>query len=489
MINAVLAVVTAAPLLAVPQPLPSAAPGAAAARWTSCGPALPGLECRTVGAPLDHARPGGKKISLAVSRVPHLPGGKYQGVLLVNPGGPGGSGLGFAAAVAAGLPDDLRRAYDVIGFDPRGVGASRPAISCDRTYMTEDRPAYRPRTARAAKRWLKRAETYAKSCGRRYGDLLRHMTTLDAARDVDVIRTALGVPQINYYGGSYGTYLGAVYATKFPSRVRRMVLDSNVRPSRIWYPANLDQDVAFQKNINAYFRWIAQHHRVYKLGKTRKAVATRFYKTRRALDASPAGGQIDGNELTDTLQTAAYTTQWWPGLAGVWSLWERKRNASGLIRARKVLASPTDNDYAVYNAVGCTDAAWPRSWRRWKRDATALHRRAPFTTWQNTWFNAPCLFWPAPAGRPVKISSRARILLLQATEDAATPFRGGVEMHRLLPNSALVVERGGRTHVIAGNGSACVDGRFHAYLRGGALPATPVSSCPRPPAPKPAEAS
>ncbi|MEO5873673.1 MAG: alpha/beta fold hydrolase, partial [Streptosporangiaceae bacterium] len=433
-------------------------------------------QCMNLKVPLDHAHPGGKKITLALSRIRHRSGGTYQGVLLVNPGGPGGTGRDFAATVASGLPGNLRQAYDVIGFDPRGVGASRPALSCRPHYSGPGRPAY----GTAEKAWLKRTAAYARACGRKYGPLLAHMRSEDAVRDMDLIRAALGVPQINYYGGSYGTYLGAVYATLFPGRVRRMVLDSNVRPSGIWYQDNLDQDLAFQQNLQAYFAWIGRHHKAYRLGRSGRKVARRFYATRDSLNVRPAGKKIGGNELTDLFQIAGYTTAWWAPLAGVLARWVHDHDSGGLRKAYQVARlGHADNDYAVYNAVQCTDVAWPRSWRKWRRDAVRTNRRAPFGTWQNTWFNAPCRVWPAAAGKPVRIRSNGAFLLLQATHDAATPYRGGIEMHRLIKRSRLIVENGGRTHVIAQNGNPCVDDRFYAYLSTGALPGKRVTHCAR----------
>jgi pimeloyl-ACP methyl ester carboxylesterase len=451
----------------------------AASSWQACATG----ECMSLSVPLDHAHPAGRKITLALSRIRHTDGGHYQGVLLVNPGGPGATGRDFARTVASGLPKNLRQAYDVIGFDPRGVGASRPALSCSPHYSGPGRPVYAPVAERA---WLKRAAAYAKACGHRYGPMLAHMTTVDAARDLDLIRVSLGVPKINYYGGSYGTYLGAVYATLYPGRVRRMVLDSNVRPSGVWYQDNLDQDLAFEQNLRAFFAWTGRHHRVYGLGRTGLAVERRFSATRDSLNVHPAEKKIGGNELIDLFQIAGYTTGWWTGLAGALAQWIHGHDATGLRRLSKVARlGQGDNEYAVYNAVQCTDVRWPRDWATWRRDAVRINRRAPFGTWQNTWFNAPCRVWPASAGKPVRIRSNGSFLLLQATRDGATPYRGGVEMHRLLKGSRLIVENGGRTHVIAQNGNRCVDDRFHAYLATGALPGKKVTHCARLPYPRP----
>src|SRR5262249_28692844 len=153
---------------------------------------------------------------------------------------------------------------------------------------------------------LGKAAAYAKACGQKYGPLLQHLKTTDAVQDMDDIRAALGQEQINYYGASYGTYLGSVYATMFPSRVRRMVLDSNVAPSGVWYDANLDQDRAFEKNLNALFAWIAKYDAVYHLGRTQQAVRSYFLKLRTQLNEAPAKGIVGGDELTDTYQVGGY---------------------------------------------------------------------------------------------------------------------------------------------------------------------------------------
>lgn len=219
--------------------------------WGPCtDAALAGqAECGYLSVPLDYQHPNGATIKLAVSRVKHtVPESQYQGVMLVNPGGPGGSGLDLATLGAA-VPNNAGDAYDWIGFDPRGVGASKPALSCIPDYFHGDRPPYTPTTPGLLQTWLARSKAYAQACGRNGGALLAHMKTTDSARDMDRIRAALGASKINYYGFSYGTYLGQVYTTLFPDRVRRMVLDSNVDPRHVWYEANLRQDIAFERNM------------------------------------------------------------------------------------------------------------------------------------------------------------------------------------------------------------------------------------------------
>ncbi len=226
-----------------------------------------GATCGDLVVPLDYARPGGEKIRLAVSRVLHTsPDAAYQGVMLTNPGGPGGSGQ-FLSILGQFVPNDAGGAYDWIGFDPRGVGASRPSLSCDGRYFGLDRPSYVPRTRHLMRVWLGRSRHYARACATANGRrLLAHSRTRDTVQDMESLREALGQETINFYGFSYGTYLGPVYATLHPTRVRRFVLDSNVDPRTVWYRANLNQDVAFDRNLRIYFRWLARYDRVYHLG-------------------------------------------------------------------------------------------------------------------------------------------------------------------------------------------------------------------------------
>jgi pimeloyl-ACP methyl ester carboxylesterase len=423
--------------------------------------------------PLDYSRPGGAKISLAVSRVLHTSSdADYQGVMLVNPGGPGGSGLIYSI-LGQFVPNGAGNTYDWIGFDPRGVGDSRPSLSRIPDYFGYNRPYYIPVTRALERTWLARSKSYADACERNAAALLPHMKTTDSARDMDSIRKALGAGQINYYGFSYGTYLAQVYSTLFPSRVRRMVLDANVDPRKVWYQANLDQDVAFDRVINIWFGWVARYDDVYHLGATRAAVRRLWYAERRHLRRHPAGGLIGGSEWTDAFLLAGYNQFFWPGQAEAFAAWIHNGDVQGLKDAYDAAVGPgDDNGFAVYLAVECTDARWPTNWNRWRRDNWRLHARYPFFTWGNAWFNAPCAFWGAPAGKPVRVNGRhvPGILLIDETLDAATPFEGSLEVRRRYPRSSLIAEPGGTSHANSLSGNACVDDQIAAYLADGTQP-------------------
>ncbi len=248
--------------------------------------------------PLDYAHPAGRKITLALSRVPATaPPSQQQGDLLVNPGGPGGSGLSLAAFVADGLSPQVAADYNIIGFDPRGVGSSSPALTCDPSFFSGERPDYIPASAAAEQTLINRAKSYAADCEKRYGWLLPYMTSVDAARDMNSIRAALGVPAISYFAYSYGTYLGQVFATLFPHRLHRMVLDSTVDPTGAWYADNIAQDYAFEGRMEAFFSWVAAHDATYRLGSTRAAVDHAWYQARARLQAHPVERPDRGGRL------------------------------------------------------------------------------------------------------------------------------------------------------------------------------------------------
>ena len=430
--------------------------------------------------PLDYSHPHGATIKIAVSRIMHTSSAAdYQGIALSNPGGPGGSGLTLNGFLAQTLEQEklthgaaAAGDYDWIGFDPRGVGASIPALSCLPNYFGYDRPQYTPTTSALLHTWLRRSKAYASAC-KKNGPILSHMTTIDVARDMDSIRAALGQTQINYYGFSYGTYLGQVYATMFPTHVRRMVLDSNVDPRRVWYNANIDQDYAFNRNIDIWFAWVAKYNKVYHLGSTEKAVEKLYYSELPKLAAHPAGGKIGPDELGDSLQQAAYYEQTWVQVAQAWSQLVNKRDHRGIKSIYDSSQTPgNDNSFAVYNAVQCTDTQWPLSWAKWAKDNWAANAKSPFLTWGNAWFNAPCLYWPARAHTPVTINGKAAppILLIDEELDAATPFTGSLYVRSLFPSSVLLAEPKGTTHADSLSGDTCVDNIAATYLATGQLP-------------------
>jgi pimeloyl-ACP methyl ester carboxylesterase len=436
--------------------------------------AAAGVKCGFLSVPLNWSKPRGTKIKIAVSKVAHkVSAAKYQGIMVVNPGGPGASGLGLATLGSA-VPNHAGDAYDWIGFDPRGVGASVPSLSCIPNYFAGPRPQYLPSTKAIETAWLKRSKAYATACGKNGGALLNHIKTIDVAKDMDYLRAALGRRQLNYYGFSYGTYLGQVYSTLFPSHVRRMVFDATVDPRGVFYRDNLQQDIAFQKTVDIWFGWVAKYDSVYHLGKTAAAVKKRWYIEKDKLTRNPAGGVVGPAEWTDIFLYAGYYQLVWTDLGDVFASWVHGRDLTKLKAAYEAFVGPNDdNGFAVYLAVQCTDAKWPQSWTTWKRDNWRVYNKAPFDTWGNAWFNAPCLYWPAKPGKPVKINGRhvKSLLMIDETLDAATPYPGSKYVRSLYPGARLIAEPGGTTHAGTLFGNACVDNQIAAYLATGKLPA------------------
>ncbi|MDF8263897.1 alpha/beta hydrolase [Luteipulveratus flavus] len=447
--------------------------------WEKCtNPRLDaaGAQCGFVTVPLDYGNPGGTTIKLAVSRIKHKTSDdKAQGPMLVNPGGPGGSGLTLSR-LGAFVPNGGGDPYDWIGFDPRGVGSSQPSLACDGNYFGYNRPDYRPFRADTEKVWLAKAKGYSDACAKSPGAvLLPHLKTTDSVQDMDSIRKALGAPKINFYGFSYGTYLGQVYSTLFPNRVGRMVLDGVVNPKDVWYKANLNQDVAFDKNIGIFFDWVARHDATYHLGTSGDAIKKKYYRVLNQLAKSPALGIIGPDEWTDAFLNAGYYVYGW------------EEDAQALAAAFNGDFAPTkelydgangsgpgsDNGYAVYLGVQCTDVQWPTSWNKWRADNWRTYNRAPFETWANAWFNAPCLTWHAkPAKKAVDVKGRTipPILLIAETHDAATPFAGALEVRKRFPNARLVEGVGGTTHSGSLSGVACTDTTIATYLLTGQVP-------------------
>ncbi|MEU7550760.1 alpha/beta hydrolase [Streptomyces sp. NPDC044571] len=464
---------------------------AAALRWTGCATTrYPTLQCASLKVPLDHDRPAGRQITLALTRVAHT-AATSQGPLLVNPGGPGGSGRALAGFIASALPKDVAAQYDVIGFDPRGVGKSEPALDCGGSHFAPVRPDSVPLEPQTERANLDRVKAFAESCQTKHADVLPHIGTVSAARDIEAVRIALGAPKVSYFGYSYGTYLGAVYAKLHPGRVHRLVLDSVVDPGGVWYEDNLAQDLAFDARHKAFLAWVAQYDGKYRLGSDPAAVERRWYAMRAALRETPAGGKVGPAELEDTYMPGGYYNGYWPSLAEAFSAYAVDQDAKPLVAAYErfgAVEPSAGNGYSVYTAVQCRDSAWPQDWNQWRADMWRTHIRAPFMTWNNAWYNAPCAFWKTePLKAPdVTNADLPPALLLQATEDAATPFGGALGMKERLKGSALVVEEGGGNHGISMSGNKCLDEKVAAYLRTGTAA---DATCPAQPAPKPTTAT
>ncbi|WP_030605774.1 alpha/beta hydrolase [Streptomyces fulvoviolaceus] len=459
------------------------------------------VECGTVSVPLDYARPDGKQIKLTVSRVratqkdPHNSKRRVprQGALVYNPGGPGASGMYFPLIGVVPEWKRLAAAYDLVGYAPRGVGRSAP-LSCQDPKKFFKAPSQAPTYPSESykKERIARAKAYARGCARSAGRALPHYNSLNNARDLDVLRAALGEAKLTFMGASYGTYFGALYATLFPSHVRRMVFDSAVNPdpAQIWYRNNLDQSAAFESRWADFREWIAKHDRVYGLGDTAEKVQRSYDKAAAQLAVEPAGGKVGPGQLQGSFLTAGYYDDYWPHRAQALSAY-LKGDPKQLIQQagpHPEAAAEAENASSVYTAVECNDASWPTDWKVWDRDNTRLARVAPFETWDNVWTNLPCAYWPAPRQQARDVRTGAgelpATLILAAERDAAAPYDGALELHRRLSGSVLVTERDAGTHGIGGGPNRCVNGHLDAYLLEGRLPVRRAACAPHP-EPKP----
>jgi pimeloyl-ACP methyl ester carboxylesterase len=458
-------------------------PRASTLHWQACTGELAGLKCASLQVPLNYADPGGRKITVALSMVPATaPPGKQQGVMLVNPGGPGEPGRSLAGDVAGGISPQVAATYDIVGFDPRGVGGSSPALSCQPNFFSGVRPDYIPASAAAEQVLINRAKSYAAACEQRFGWFLPYETTANTARDMDRIRQAFGVKQVTYYGFSYGTYLGQVFGTLFPGSVRRMVLDSTVDPTGAWYADNIAQDYAFQGRIQAFFAWTAKYDSAYHLGATTAQVQASYYKVRAKLEKTPVDGPngplIGPDELDDTILLGGYLNAVWPSFAQALSQYLSDGNGDNLVAQYQQWGTQSENTFAVYNAVECADVNWPRSWAKWQSDTLRVYQTAPFEAWDNAWFNAACAFWPFPGpAKPFQVNGAKLppVLMLQGTLDAATPYAGAQNAHKLLPTARMVVVEGDGNHgqSLETPPDACVQGYLNNYLAAGAVPDQP----------------
>lgn len=458
--------------------------GQMALTWEPCGDLEPlvdeDLECATLVVPMDHdsEEGSGETVRLALSRVPAT--GQARHTLLVNPGGPGSAGRIWASHTHRRMPASLREIYDVVSFDPRGVGASTPAITCDPEFFAPVRPDTVPADATAEAALRAETMAYAQACADNTGPLLEHTRTEDTAHDMDAIREALGQERIDYLGYSYGSYLGTVYSALYPDRVRALLLDSVVDPDNPWYESNLVQSRALERSAWGFFDWAARHDDAYGLGATGKEVAEAYYALRSELGEAPIKDTVGPTELESAVVVIAYSGVVWPTVARALAARINDGDDEPLLRLHERYGEGPDSDqeYGGYLAVQCTDTHWPRDWETWHADAEEVHGQAPFMGWHNIWYNAPCADWAADSGDWFQVGDgpgehpayQGQALLVHATDDGATPVEGAFALRRRLPGAALVIEQDGITHGVSFAGNTCVDEVIIAYLRDGELP-------------------
>ncbi|MDT3395177.1 alpha/beta hydrolase [Streptomyces sp. B1866] len=456
-------------------------------RWHACGG---GLECGTLRAPLDYARPRvAGDLTLAVARKKALGPGRRLGSLLVNPGGPGGSALAYLRGYAAsGYPRPVRERYDMVAMDPRGVGRSAP-VTClsgpqmdafTQTDQTPDSTAETGGLTRAYRR-------FAAGCAARAGRLLGHVSTVEAARDMDVLRAVLGDRRLAYVGASYGTFLGATYADLFPARVGRLVLDGAMDPALSTERVNREQTAGFETAFTAFARDCVRRARC-PLGTAGvPAARSRLIAFLTRLDSRPLPtGQPRrlGESLATTgVLSALYDDGAWPQLRTALRT-AMDGDGSGLLALADVYYERgPDGGYAnlmyANAAVNCLDL--PPAFRTpadVRRALPAFEKASPAFGRTLAWSALNCAYWPVhPTGTPHPLHARgaAPIIVAGTTRDPATPYRWARSLAAQLSSGTLLTYDGDG-HTAYGRGSACVDSAINAYLLHG-TPPPPGTRC------------
>ena len=456
----------------VPNELPSTLPAYYAQHldWQPCDN---GFQCARLLVPFDYARPGGPRFSLPVIRLPATDPAQRVGDLVVNPGGPGGSGVQYALGARGEFPSAVLARFDIVGFDPRGVAASEPALSCMTgpeldTYLSTDEM---PDNAAQLATVVQQGKFYASRCEQNSRALLPYVGTQNAARDLDVLRAALGQSRLTYLGKSYGTYLGTWYAQLFPHRVRALVLDGAVDPDTTALQADITQAEGFQAAFGSFAAWCLAGSGC-PLGQNAAAQlqALIVRANSRPLSQELGTGQVaSGALLLNGVAAALYSKSTWPDLKdGLTNAF----NGDGTVLvqlANLLLERNPDGTYAnlvdANTAISCVDRPWPRSLTAWQAAASAAERAAPLFGPSIVWGNLPCAYWPVPAAPlpTIKAAGAPPILVVGTTRDPATPYRWAQALAADL-SSGVLLGWNGDGHTAYGEGSACVDTIVNAYL-------------------------
>ncbi|WP_049565265.1 alpha/beta hydrolase [Nonomuraea sp. SBT364] len=453
--------------------------------------AYPHLDCATLQVPLDHSRPFGEQVSVTVSRAKATNPAKRRGVLFLNPGGPGQGAADYAGRLTlpsstgqTRIPAPVLEMYDVIGMDPRGVAHSTP-ISCGDPAIWSS-PLPDPDAVSERQNWWKLLGAFAESCRRNAGDMLPFLNGKTVARDMDRLREALGEDKISYLGYSYGTYLGIAYASAYPHRLDRVILDSAVDPTPVemayrgW--AVLGQNAAMHKRRDTYFEWVARYDDFFGLGTTKDEVRAAWDTVIAELRRAPRGHGGPAEFIIMTFDHM-YTESGWQRLTQAISDFVKRDDDTLLKTLMPNMGGPgTESFLALFNAVSCTDSPWPADRSTWERDAEEHAGRYPgYAVWYNSFYNAACAAWPVPAQqRALPDATKLPPMLIFSSEgDPATPHEGAKALRGLLPSSRLVTEvNAGKHGVFAGpfaQANPAANQLGSDYLVTGALPAQDVS--------------
>ncbi|WP_181783864.1 alpha/beta hydrolase, partial [Pseudonocardia pini] len=440
----------------------------------------PALECARLTVPLDYAQPDGRTAEIAVLRAKAT--GQRIGSMVVNPGGPGVSGTSLVPSLVKSAPE-LQRSFDFVGFDPRGVGVSTPAIDCltDAEQDTYRATVYADPSPAGVAALEAHNEEYADRCAERVGaDVLANLGTRDVVKDLDLLRAALGDERLTYYGYSYGTSIGTAYAEAFPDRVRAMVLDGAIDPTQDTVASSVDQSAGFQQAFDAYADWCATQPNC-PLG-TDPARATQAWQSlaRPLVDQPARTGdptrRLSFSDAVIGVQQALYLRTLWPLLSiGISQL--ATGDGSLLLTLGDLYYKRSggryDNSLEAFQAITCMDNVRITDPAQVTALAQGVEQAAPFTTTGRGPVVArdPCAFWAVPPTtsphRP-DVPGLPPTVVVSVTGDPATPFQAGVDLAEDLGAKLITVE--GNQHTAGLQGNACIDTALTAYLVDGTLP-------------------
>ncbi|MFC9325046.1 alpha/beta hydrolase [Kitasatospora sp. NPDC057015] len=468
------------PLQALPPEIPTALAGYYAQKldWKSCDERF---ECATFKVPLDYAAPTGGDISLTAARRPSDGTAKRIGSLLLNPGGPGGSAIEYMEAAVAGYDAGVLGAYDLVGLDPRGVGRSSP-VTC---LSGERMDAYTavditPDDQAETDALVASDKEFAEACKQNSGALLGHVGTVEAARDMDVLRALLGDDRLYYVGKSYGTYLGATYAGLFPSRVGRLVLDGAMDPSLDSVTGNRTQAGGFETAWAAFAKDCVKRDGC-PVGKDEQQAGGQLDALFKSIDANAlatdSGRRLTESQATTGVIEAMYAEFLWPNLRS--ALTDAKAgDGTGLLElSDSYYNRGEDGSYPnlmfANMAVNCLDLPAPFASPADVRQAVPdFEQSSPHFGRDMAWMALACGYWPVAAtGAPhtVRAAGADPIVVVGTTRDPATPYAWAQSLEGQLESGRLITYEGDG-HTAYGRHNTCVDGAVNRYLLTGQAP-------------------
>jgi pimeloyl-ACP methyl ester carboxylesterase len=453
--------------------------------WSGCSASgEDGDQCARLTVPLDYRNPSGRTIQLAVLEVPAS--GSRIGSLVVNPGGPGAPGTSFAAGKGTWFGDPLLEHFDIVGFDPRGTGDSSPVDCLDDAAMNRylaGNPA--PSTPAEVTAYRSSQRALVTGCSKLSGALAAHVSTVESARDMDILRAVLGERTLSYFGASYGTKLGATYAQLFPARVGRFVLDGAIDPTLGTRASSIQQAKGFQTALDAYAANCVQEGGCF-LGQDLAAVEHTIssFLDQLADKPLPAGGgrQLTAGDAYYGIAATLYNRDYWIALsAGLRTA--LGGNGSVLMQLADAYADRTadgtfnSNLLEAFVDISCLDDPYSISYAKVPSQIPAFEKASSVFGEQYAWSLTTCDGFRPRSDEPVPTihaAGAAPIVVIGTTRDPATPYRWAVALAHQL-DSGVLISRDGDGHTGYHHGNACVDQAVESYLVSGVVPKNGLS--------------